>query len=108
MEIRREERDQDREERRRTAAIEKEEREQRAKMEKEERERRELREERRLALEKEEKDRKELLLFKIIGISSKTERKQVTVQAVHEGSESQPFPTKLILTTLKELKKYKG
>ena len=107
MEMRREERELDREERRRMATLEKEDREQRDKMEREERERRDQREERRLASEKEEKEMKDLIIFKLMtGLDAKKIKKQIKVVSFPENPASQPLTIKLNLSTLMALKKY--
>ena len=105
--VREQERDKDREERREKAALEKEERERKEKTEKEERERRDLREERRLSNEREEKDRVSLLMFKLLGHGQDSKKdKVIKVVAKYEDTGSQPLPIKLKLSSLMALKKY--
>jgi len=104
--VREQERDKDREERREKAALEKEERERKEKTEKEERERRDLREERRLSNEREEKDRVSLLMFKLLGHGQDSKKdKVIKVVAKYEDTGSQPLPIKLKLSSLMALKK---
>ena len=98
MEMRRIERQHEREERQRLATLDKEEREVKAKMEREERERKDRR-------EKEERESRDLLLFSLIGLEKKR-KKQIKVQAAAlENTDSQPLPLKINLTTLSELLK---
>jgi len=116
MDARRQEREEDKEERRRMAAMEKMEREakeknekverdRKEKKEKEEREHRELKEERRMAMEREEKERKDLIMLKLIGLDTKPKKKTIKVVSVSEDPNSQPLPTKLVLTSIQALKK---
>lgn len=108
MEIRRDEREKEREERRILAEKEKEEREAKAKMEKEEREVKAKleREERDLKdrREREERETRDMLLFGYLGIN-KNKKRQIKVQAVPDSSGSQQLPVKLNLTSLSELMK---
>ena len=108
MQVREQEREKDREERRLRAVVEKEERERKEKSEKEERERRQNKEERRMEIEKIEKERMNLILFKLIGQGedvTRENKRQIKVTAVVEDSESQPLPIKLNLSSLSALKK---
>ena len=106
MEIRRDEREKDREERRILAEKEKEEREARAKIEREERELKAKleREERDLKdrREREERETRDILLFGYLGLN-KTKKRQIKVQAVSDSFGSQQLAVKLTLTTLSEL-----
>ena len=106
MELRREEREQDREERKRLKVEEHREEVEKIRREKEEQERRDQREERSTLLEKEERMKRDILLFKLLGTDVKKDPKQIQVQAVAEYGDSEPFPIKLMVTTLEKLKGY--
>lgn len=106
MEIRRDERERDREERRILAEKEKEEREARAKIEREEREyKAKLEREERDVKDRRERDEREtrdILLFGYLGIN-KIKKRQIKVQAVSDSFGSQQLAVKLNLTSLSEL-----
>ena len=72
--------------------------------EKEEHERREQKEERSILLEKEERMKRDILLFKLFGTDVKKDPRPIQVQAVAENGDSEPFPIKLMVTTLEKLK----
>ena len=55
-------------------------------------------------MEKEERMKRDLLLFKLLGTDVKKDPKLVQVQAVTEYGDSEPFPIKLMVTTLEKLK----
>ena len=86
--------------------MEKEDRDRKEKIEKEERDTRDAREERRLAMEREDKEKTNFFMLKLLGQNQSSEKKEIKVTADSEGSDSQPFSTKLRLSSLAALKKY--
>ena len=103
--VREQDRERDREERRRREVMEKEDRDRKEKIEKEERERRDTREERRLAMEREDKEKTNFFMLRLLGQTQILEKREIKVKAYSEGSDSQPFSTKLRLSSLVALKK---
>ena len=119
MELRKQEKEKEIEEKIRLAGIEKKEREEREKREKEEKEkrekieleerrRREEREEKRLAMEREDRDRRDLMMYKLMGLEreKRSIKKQIKVQMFPCDSHNLALPTKLTLSTIQALKRY--
>ena len=111
MQAREQEKERDREDRRSRAIEEKEDKERKDRNERDEKEREKEDKERKDRNERDERERRDLLWARILGQGQGQDpgrqKKEIKVVYKPEGSQSQPLPIKLVLSSLVDLKRFR-